>query len=41
MMSVMSDMSKCEQFPNWSILDHGFDCAARLMELLTVDNEDG
>lgn len=37
MMSVMSDMSKCEQFPNWSILDHGFDCAARLMELLTGD----
>lgn len=34
MMSVMSDMSKCEQFPGWSILDHGFDCASRLMELL-------
>lgn len=32
---VIADMAKCEQFPNFSILDHGIDCANRLTELLT------
>lgn len=38
--SVLADMAKCEQFPGFSILDHGTDCANRLRELLTK-NEHG
>lgn len=33
--TVIADMAKCEQFPGFSILDHGIDCANRLTELLT------
>lgn len=39
--SIMADMAKCDQFPGWSILDHGRDCANRLMELLTAKDEHG
>lgn len=37
----MADMAKCNQFNDWSILDHGIDCANRLLELLTAKNEHG
>lgn len=40
MAAVIADMTKCEQFPDFSILDHGLDCANRLVELLTA-NEHG
>ena len=33
--AILADMAKCEQFPGFSILDHGTDCADRLRELLT------
>lgn len=39
--TILSDMAKCEQFENYSILQHGIDCANRLMELLTAKNEHG
>lgn len=32
--TVIADMAKCDQFPGFSILDHGIDCADRLRELL-------
>lgn len=35
MASTIAAMTKCEQFPGQSILDHGLDCAERLTELLT------
>lgn len=38
--SVIADMTKCQQFEGQSILDHGLDCANRLIELLTA-NEHG
>ena len=37
MAQLIIDMSKCPQFPNFSILQHGFDCADRLSDLLTGD----
>lgn len=33
--AVLAAMAKCEQFKNWSILEHGTDCANRLVELIT------
>lgn len=41
MIKILYDMSQCEQFENQSILDHGLDCANRLVELLTINNEHG
>ena len=37
--SVKADMANYEQFPNWSILEHGIDCAARLKGLITGDTQ--
>ncbi len=39
--TLLRDMSNCEQFKGHSILDHGLDCASRLMELLTGKTEYG
>lgn len=41
MIKTLYDMSQCEQFKGQSILDHGLDCANRLIELLTIKSEHG